>query len=111
MRIASKIATLLGVSTLLFSTPASAADTFGSKDTISVLGMSTTGNNFYFWTTSTAHTCGGSSSTKWFIDVADVGDESMEKLAEMAFLSGLNVGMTYTCNGSLAQVSYIKVYR
>lgn len=111
MRTSSKIATLFGLSAALFASPASAADTFGAKDTVSVLGMSTTGNNFYFWTDSTAHSCGGSTSKKWFIDIADVGDQSMEKLTEMAFLSGLRVGMTYTCSGTTAVVSYIKVYR
>lgn len=111
MRFSKTLATAIGACAMLLSSSALALDTYNNKDTIQTLGTSTTGNNFYFWTSSATHTCGGTASTKWRIDLNDTGDESMAKLAEMAFLSGLNVAMDYSCSGSTALVGYIKVYR
>lgn len=108
--LAMTLSSVLGAAALLFPLAAAAADTFAAKDTVSVIGASTVGENFYFWTTTTTGTCGN--GTKWSVsNVGDDGDKEMARLAEMAFMSGSRVAMTYTCSGSTAIVSYIKVYR
>lgn len=56
---------------------------------------------------SVSHSCGSSSSRTYRLDMP--GEESMLKLAEMAYLSGRKINLSYNCSGDTAEVWGVRI--